>query len=68
MVTEVSFFRVYVPERVNPIIQHLYDSQAGKYIVTVPCFPGSDERSGEDGASYICQAVMDDFGSLRRVQ
>lgn len=62
--TACDFFRVYVPQRVDPIIQDLYDAQAGKYLVTLPAF--ADEDHLGDGTK-TCKAVIDDFGNLRRV-
>jgi hypothetical protein len=65
-----SFFRVYVPSRVAPTIQDLYDAQAGKYIVTVPdmgVFNGGEAESSCADGYMACKAVVDDFGNLRRV-
>lgn len=65
-----SFFRVYVTTRVEPIIQHLYDAQVGKYIVTLPdlgVFNGGERENFLDRAYMTCKAVVDDFGNLRRV-
>ena len=60
--------RVYgLPERAPEILRDIHQGQIGKYIVSVPCFPGDEDDPFNEGA-FACRAVVDDFGNLRRVQ
>lgn len=53
-------------EEATRILLDIHQSQIGKYIVFLPLMPGDPDDDFNEGSTCI-RAVVDDFGTLRRV-